>query len=108
VTAFGEGPLRVRPDPMPRAWASAPGSAMADIALAPAPGPSPIPEAGLEPSTGTPDLRSTVHVPAPALMALLAREELPGEATATVEGDVDAVALLHAWFDRVQGLPVAD
>ncbi len=108
VTATGEGPLRVHPDPPPRAWTSAPEAASADIASAPAPVPSPAPEAGPEPTAGAPARKATVHVPAPALTNLLAREELPGAAAATVEGDVDAVALLHAWFDRVQGLPVAD
>ncbi|HEV2753403.1 MAG TPA: hypothetical protein VGV36_06150, partial [Solirubrobacteraceae bacterium] len=108
VTATGEGPLRVRPDPMPRAWTSAPESALADSAWAPAPVVSPGPELGPEVTAGLSARQGTVHVPGPALTALLAREELPGGAEATVEGDVDAVALLHAWFDRVQGLPVAD
>lgn len=104
VTATGEGPLHVRPDPMPRAWTSAPESVPADSGSAPAPAASPGPELTAGPSAQ----RATVHVPAPTLTALLAREELPGGTDATVEGDVDAVALLHAWFDRVQGLPVAD
>jgi len=108
VTATGEGPLRVHPDPTPRARTSGPEPALAHIASAPAPVPSPPAGAGGGPTAGAPARQATVHVPAPALTALLAREELPAGAVATVEGDVDAVALLHAWFDRVQGLPVAD
>ncbi|MEZ5123417.1 MAG: hypothetical protein R2736_17880 [Solirubrobacterales bacterium] len=43
-------------------------------------------------------------VPAPALVALLARAELPAGSQPTVAGDQHAVALLHGWFDRAQGL----
>jgi hypothetical protein len=50
--------------------------------------------------------RAVVEVPAHAFLALVAREPLPEGATATVTGDPAAVARLHAWFDRVQGLPI--
>ena len=49
---------------------------------------------------------AAVEVPAHAFLPLVAREPLPDDATATVIGDPAAVARLHAWFDRVQGLPI--
>jgi hypothetical protein len=53
------------------------------------------------------DPAATVTLPVPALAALLARTELPPGAEPTVAGDQHAVALLHGWFDRAQGLDSA-
>jgi len=53
-------------------------------------------------------LGAVVEVPAHALLSLVAREPLPEGATAMITGDPAAVARLHAWFDRVQGLPIED
>jgi hypothetical protein len=50
------------------------------------------------------DPAATVTLPVPALAALLARTELPPGAEATVAGDQHAVARLHGWFVRAQGL----
>ena len=49
---------------------------------------------------------AVVEVPAQTFLPLVAREPLPEGTTATVTGDPAAVARLHAWFDRVQGLPI--
>jgi hypothetical protein len=51
---------------------------------------------------------AVVEVPAQAFLPLIAREPLPEGMVATVTGDPAAVARLHAWFDRVQGLPIED
>ncbi|HEV2820539.1 MAG TPA: hypothetical protein VGW11_08535 [Solirubrobacteraceae bacterium] len=49
---------------------------------------------------------AVVELPEHAFLPLVAREPLPDDATATVTGDPAAAARLHAWFDRVQGLPI--
>lgn len=51
---------------------------------------------------------AVVEVPAQAFLPLIAREPLPEGMVATVTGDPAAVTRLHAWFDRVQGLPIED
>ncbi|MCW3008304.1 MAG: Chromosome segregation ATPase-like protein, partial [Solirubrobacterales bacterium] len=42
-----------------------------------------------------------------ALLPLLAHTDLPAGERVFVAGDRHAVALLHSWFDRAQGLPAA-
>ncbi len=49
---------------------------------------------------------ATISLRADALVSLLARLHLPHDAERVlVAGDRHAVALLHGWFDRAQGLP---
>ena len=51
---------------------------------------------------------ATISLRADALVSLLARLHLPHDAERVlVAGDRHAVALLHGWFDRAQGLPGA-
>ena len=48
---------------------------------------------------------ATVTVPRAGLIPLLARLALPAGTQAAVRGDAAAVARLHGWMDRVQGIP---
>lgn len=48
---------------------------------------------------------ATVSLNRVALLPLLTRATAPSGERALVAGDADAVARLHAWFDRAQGLP---
>jgi hypothetical protein len=51
---------------------------------------------------------ATVGVAREALLPLLARLALPPGERATVHGDLERLALLHRWTDRVQGIPEED
>jgi hypothetical protein len=58
-------------------------------------------------STASQPATATVSARSGALVAILARTGLSVGEAVTVTGDAGAVAQLHAWTDRVQGIPAA-